>query len=188
VSGELCGAGQGGFRRSSSRPARRGHQVRVVDPATGSQSSTWRVFTGKKKDDVYLLEVISGRTWKTSHHHDDGVWRVAMTSEASGEPGMPRAVIDQWPRVPPRKGWSEGVAVLVPCTYLRPSGTSVGRLVVRVPTSPEHSAVAVRLLFAEPGTVSVAELPGAFPVGVLSRPNGGSVYLVAVGVPPSGGF
>ena len=51
----------------------------VVDPATGNQSSTWRVFTGKTTDDVYLLDVICGQTWKASHHNDGGVWRVAMT-------------------------------------------------------------------------------------------------------------
>jgi hypothetical protein len=91
-------------------------------------------------------------------------------------------VIDEWPRMPPQEGWSEGVTVLVPSAYLRSCEAKVDSSVVRIPTSPEHSAVAVRLLFAESGTESYIELSPAFPVGVLSRPHGGTVYLVAEAV------
>jgi hypothetical protein len=165
-------------------PAKPGQAIKfmVVDPATGNQSSTWRVFTGKRTDDVYLLEVVSGPTWKTSHHNDGEVWRVAMTSEAADQRHTARVVIDEWPRMPPQEGWSEGVTVLVPSAYLRSSEAQVDSSVVRIPTSPEHSAVAVRLLFAESGTESYIELSRALPVGVLSRPHGGAVYLVAEAV------
>lgn len=53
----------------------------VEDPSTGNQSSTWRIWTGKLDDDIYICETRSGGQWKTSLHNDWGQWRVAMTTE-----------------------------------------------------------------------------------------------------------
>src|SRR5580700_8720834 len=57
----------------------------VEDPATGNRSAVWSIFTGRNRDDVYLLEVTTGKRWKTSHHNDGRAWRIAMTSEAAAE-------------------------------------------------------------------------------------------------------
>lgn len=151
----------------------------VVDTYAATRSSTWRVWTGKRSDDVFLLEVVSGSEWKLSHHIAWGRWRLARTKEAAARAGEERQVIGEWPRAEPQDQWSEGVSVLVRCADLRTAESPVEETVVQVPTSPSHSAVAVRLFFEEPGGSAEMELPQAFPVGVLLRSNGGSVYVVA---------
>ncbi|MGA3221945.1 MAG: hypothetical protein ABSE77_23255, partial [Acidimicrobiales bacterium] len=142
-------------------------------------SSTWSVFTGKTRDDVYLLEVTTGGMWKTSHHNEGGIWRTAMTAEAAAATGTRRPVLREWPRIAPKDGWSEGTAVLSPCAYLRPDRSEIAPDVIRIPTSPRHSAIAVRLMFSEAGTASYSRVEDAFGVGVLLRAGGGTVYVVA---------
>ncbi len=151
----------------------------VVDPATGNRSATWRVWTGKKVDDVYLCESVTGRDWKVSHHND-WQWRIAMTKERADADGIGRAVIVEW-RDWPEHGWSEGAGLLIPGAYLRPSNEPFPKAVVQVPTSPIHTCVRVRLLFEEPGAVGVRFGPG-FPIGVLNRLGGGRVYVLAAPV------
>lgn len=161
-------------------PPGKGLKFVVEDPATGNRSSTWRIWTGKTADDVYICEVESGGEWKTSLHNDWGKWRVAMTSEAAHQRGIPRAVLTAQERpVPEDDGWSEGVALLIPCSDLRPSSEPIPGGVIRVPTTPSHSAIGVRLLLQEHGSTTFTGLEGAFGIGVLVRPNGGAVYVVA---------
>jgi hypothetical protein len=148
----------------------------VVDPSTDSRSATWRAWTGKKVDDVYLCESVTGGDWKVSHHNE-WQWRIAMTKERAQADGIERVVIVEW-RDRPERGWSEGAGVLIPRAYLRPSDESLPPPVVQVPTSPAHSCVRVRLLFEESGAVGVRFGPG-FPIGVLNRLGGGRVYVLA---------
>lgn len=148
----------------------------VVDPRTGNRSATWRVWTGKNVDDVYLCESVIGGDWKVSHHNEWN-WRIAMTKERAQADGTDRVVIVEW-RDGPDRGWSEGAGLLIPCAYLRRSQDLIAPSVVQLPSSPAHSCMRVRLLFEEPGAVPVRFGPG-FPVGVLNRLGGGRVYVLA---------
>ena len=155
----------------------------VVDPLTDNRSATWRVWTGKKTDDVYLCESVTGGDWKVTHHNE-WKWRIAMTKERAEADGVDRVVVVEW-RDRQERGWSEGAGVLIPCAYLRPSQDPLPPSVVRVPPSAAHSSVRVRLLFEEPGAVGVRFGHG-FPVGVLDRLGGGRVYVLADPVTLSG--
>jgi hypothetical protein len=163
-------------------PLRPGKPLKFVveDPATGNRSSTWRVWTSKTADDVFICETESGGEWKTSLHNDWGKWRIAMTTEAADRRDIARVVLsEQDMPVPGADGWAEGTALLIPCPDLRPSSGKLSDDVVRVPTSPSHSAIGVRLLLQEPGSSAFTSLDNAFGLGVLERPNGGTLYVVA---------
>lgn len=148
----------------------------VVDPATGARSATWRVWTGKNVDDVFLCESVTGGDWKVRHHNEWN-WRIAMTRERAQADDVQRVVVVEW-RDLPNRGWSEGAGVLIPCAYLRRSDEPLPDSVVQIPSSPSQSCVRVRWLFQEPGAVGVRFGP-AFPVGVLDRKGGGRVYVLA---------
>jgi hypothetical protein len=152
----------------------------VEDPATNNCSSIWRIWTGKSVDDVYLCETETGGEWKTSLHNEWGRWRIAMTSEAANRDGVSRVILSEQDRVAPTAdGWSEGTALLIPCSDLRPPTSPIPDKVVRAPTSPSHSAIGVRLLLQEPDSATYTKLDDGFGLGVLERPNGGGVYVVA---------
>ena len=154
----------------------------VADFATGNCSAVWRVWTGKNCDDVYIADVVSGGHWKASHHLAAGVARIAMTAEGATALGIERQVIARWAPSPSVEGWTEGVTVLVPCAYLRRPAEPVPKQILRVPTSPRHSGIAVRILFEEPGAPGL-ELPEAVLVSALRRHNGGQVHIVAQPAP-----
>lgn len=156
----------------------------VFEPTTGNRSSRWAVKTsgpapaGKPpRDDVYLWETTTGGRFKASHHL--GKWQIAMTGEYATAVGEERLVFDR--RDPPSAGdgWREGVAVLVPCAYLRPSTAPLKSAVRKIPASPARSAVIVSLALEDEGASVMRQLPAAFPVGVLARSGGGSVWVVA---------
>lgn len=150
----------------------------VVDTENGNQSSTWIIKTGRKKDDIYLMEIVTGKGWKASHHNDAGLWRIAMTSEGAAQWGLKRQEIDEWPRMPPVNGWSEGVAVLVPTGYLRSNLDQVSTHTIRIPLTPSYSAIVIRLFFEEPDAIFF-ETPYSFPVGIMLRSNGGRLIVIA---------
>lgn len=151
----------------------------VEDPSTGNRSSTWRIWTGKKADDVFICEEVSGGQWKTSLHNDWGKWRIAMTREAAENQGIQRPILSEQARPMPVGGWSEGTTLLIPCADLRPSLESIPNEAIRIPTSPTNSAVSVRLLLQEPGITTYQSIENAFGFGVLIRPNDGVVYVFA---------
>ena len=137
------------------------------------------MWTNKNVDDIYICEEKSGGQWKTSLHNDWGKWRIAMTKEAAEGQGIERFVLSEQVRPIPVDGWSEGIPLLIPCADLRPSKESISSDVIRIPTSPTHSAVTVRLLLQEPGITTYQPIQKAFGLGVLVRPNGGAVYVIA---------
>ena len=132
-----------------------------------------------KVDDVYICEVKSGSQWKTSLHNDWGKWRIAMTKEAADDQGIQRQVLSEQERPMPVEGWSEGITLLIPCADLRLSSESIPNDVIRIPTSPSHSAVIVRLLLQEPGIATFQPIQEAFGLGVPLRPNDGAAYVFA---------
>jgi hypothetical protein len=150
----------------------------AVDPHTGNRSAVWRVSTGKYKDDIYLMEVITGRSWKVSHHTAGGVARIAMTSEEARKNGRGRSVADEWKVEPTSRGWSEGVGVIIPCPYLRPATEQIADGVSTVGTSPRHSSVRIRLFFEEAEAEPVW-VDNSFVIAILERPSGGLVWVVA---------
>jgi len=150
----------------------------VINPENGDRSSTWTIKTGRKKDDVYLMEIVTGGGWKASHHNDAGIWRIAMTKESATRWGLKRQDIDEWRREPPTNGWSEGVAVLVPARYLRPNSETISSETVQVPLTSRYSAIVIRLFFEEPNAIYF-ETPYSFPVGTMSRSNGGTLIVIA---------
>lgn len=162
-------------------PLRSGKGIKflVEDPSTGARSSTWRIWTHKNVDDVYICETKSGGQWKTSLHNEWGTWRIAMTREAARDQGIERSVKSEQEKPMPVEGWSEGTAILIPCVDLRPSSELIPNDVIRIPTSPTHSGVGVRLLLQEPGIANCQLIQEAFGLGVLMRSNGGVVYVFA---------
>ena len=84
-------------------PLRPGKPLKFVveDPATGNRSSTWRIWTGKARDDVFVCETESGGEWKTSLHNDWGKWRIAMTTEAADRRDIARVVLSEQDRPVP---------------------------------------------------------------------------------------
>ena len=159
-------------------PAGKGVKLSAQDPTTGLHSSTWLVKTSRNHDDVYLAEVTSSGVWKTSHHNEFGVWRIAMTSEGAVELGVERQVASSWPMPTADDGWMEGVAVLIPKQYLGPLTNNLSSNVVVVPMSPNHNGIVVRSFFEEPDAISAA-FPSAIPIAVLDRFGGGQVYVLA---------
>lgn len=162
-------------------PPKKGLKFAVVDPMTGNRSSTWRASTSKTKNDVFLQEVSTGPLWKVSHHNGCSLWQIGMTKDGAHRLGVRRQFIDQWASDQPEEGWSEGVGVLVPCAYLRPESEPLAANVTEIPTLPGYSALAIKLIFEEAGAPGRC-LGHAFPVGVLLRPTGGRVYLLAEAV------
>ena len=148
----------------------------VVEPGSERRSSVWRVWTGKSTDDVYFCESITGGDFKASHHNR-WKWRIAMTKERALADGSDRAVIVEW-RDDSTDGWSEGAGLLVPVPFLRASVVPLKKSVRRIPTSGLRNCVRVRLLFQEAGAAPREFGPGV-PVGVLDRPGGGRVYVIA---------
>lgn len=159
-------------------PVGKGVKFATRDNATDLYSSTWLVKTSKNRDDTYLAEITSSGIWKTSHHNDGGIWRIAMTREGSIELGVERQVADEWPRPVAEDGWTEGVCVLMPKRYLAHLVTELKSDVVIIPMSEDHNGVAVRIFFEEPDTPT-AVFPAAFPIAVLDRPNDGLAYVFA---------
>jgi hypothetical protein len=160
-------------------PSGKGLKFIVDDPLTGNRSSTWRIWTGKNVDDVCVCETKSGGRWKASLHNEWGTWRIAMTREAAEKQGIPRLVLSEQERRMPVEGWSEWIAILIPCADLRFSSEWIPNHVIRIPTSPAHSAVGIRLLLQEPGIASYQPIQEAFGLGALMRSNGGAVYVFA---------
>jgi hypothetical protein len=144
---------------------------------TGYRSATWLVKTGKNRDDVYVLEVLSGGIWKTSHHNDGGMWRIAMTRDGADQLGVERQVLLDWSRPEPQEGWSEGVGVLFPNRYFRPMASPPKNDVVQIPVTSEFNGIATRILFEEPNATPFLFQP-AFPIAILARSNGGRVYVL----------
>ena len=131
-------------------PPGKGVKFAVVDSVTGNRSSTWLVRTSRNKDDVYLLELRTGGTWKVSHHNEGGIWRIAETSEAATSVKSKREVVDHWHWPSPEHGgWREGVGVLIPSVYLRPDPDPLPPSVVQIPRFAEHAELAVKLLFED---------------------------------------
>jgi len=100
----------------------------VVDPSTDHRSAIWRAWTGKKVDDVYLCDSVTGRDWKVSHDNE-WKWRIAMTKECAAAGGNERFVIVDW-RDRQKQGSIEGAVLLIPCAYLRSSNAPVAESVV----------------------------------------------------------
>jgi len=131
---------------------------------------------------VYICEVKSGGQWKTSLHNKWGKWRIAMTKEAADNQGIQRTVLSEEVSQVPVGGWSEGTTILIPYAGLRLSSESIPNDVIRIPTSPPHSAVGIRLLLQAPGIIIDEPIPESFDLGVLMRPNGGTAWVIAESV------
>jgi hypothetical protein len=149
----------------------------VVDGDNGS--ATWRAWTGKDAttNDIYLMERVSGRRWKVSMHDGWGTWRIAETREGADE-GAERRVVDSWQAPSAENGWREAVGVLVPVPYLRKLINPLPVNIIQIPISPAHSAIAIRLLIEDPGAPGALFRAG-YPVGCLTRPDGGRIYVIA---------
>ena len=165
----------------------KGRRFSVVDPGSGERGSTWRVWTGKNVDQIFMMEMATGPVWKVSLHNELSrttglpAWRIAMTKEAARDQGIERVVIDDWAPEHPISGWLEGVGILVPFSYLRAATEPLDPSVLQVPSSPACSGYAVRLFLAEADAVGTAFPPG-HPVMVMDRSNGGIGYVVATPV------
>jgi len=82
----------------------------VEDPVTSSRSSTWRIWTGKKADDLYVCETKSGEGFKTSLHNE-GEYGAVCHDEGDGRcPRIERVILSERARRVPREGWSEALA------------------------------------------------------------------------------
>jgi hypothetical protein len=162
----------------------KGAKFTVVDSATGYRSSTWHVWTGKNADQVFLQELATGPAWKVSHHNEPSrttglpAWRIAMTQEEADNLDIERVVIDHWVPDTPDQGWIEGVGVLIPFAYLRPSTEALSTSVVQVQSHHACSAYSVHLYLEEVGAIGLAFSPG-LPIAVLERRTGGRVYVLA---------
>ncbi|WP_040491615.1 hypothetical protein [Ilumatobacter nonamiensis] len=157
----------------------------VVDPRSGDRSSIWRIWTGKNADDVYLLELNTGKDWKVSLHNEPGretgepAWRIAMTGEGAEGLGRERAVVDHWIPEAPEDGWIEGVGILIPFAYLRPPAEALSPSVLPVQVlSPALSGYCVRLFLEAPGAKAMPFPPG-LPIAVFERCGGGRLYVLA---------
>lgn len=161
-----------------------GCKFAVVDRSTGHRSSTWRASTAKNVDQIYLMEMETGRDWKVSLHNEPGrdtgkpAWRIAMTSEGAREQGIERQVVDHWVPNEPEDGWIEGVGVLIPFSYLRAASQPLSPSVVQVATVDVCSGYYVRSFLADAGAVPMGFPPG-FPVAVIDRCTGGRLYILA---------
>ena len=134
--------------------------------------------TAKNHDDVYVMEESTTGLWKVSHHNDAGIWRIAMTREGAASWSAEREQIDEWLRDPPNGGWSEGVSIIFVRRYLRPDSLPVKSDTVEVPLLRPYTAFCVRIIFEESESDRII-IPHSFPVGVVSRSNGGNVIVIA---------
>jgi hypothetical protein len=103
-----------------------------------------------------------------------------MTRGEADAQGIKRPVLSERPRPGPVEGWSEGTAILIPCADLRASSETIRGNVIRIPMSPKHSAMTIRLFMDEPGVTSQRKVLSAFGLGVIQRANGGAIYVVSV--------
>ena len=144
----------------------KGCRFAVVDPLTGNCSSTWRVWTGRNVDQVYLMEMETGPLWKVSLHNEPGhvtgkpAWRIAMTKEEAQNQGIERPVIDHWIPEQPDDGWIEGPGVLIPFAYLRQLSEPLPPSVVQIRSSALCSGYSVRLFLEQAGALGIAFPPG----------------------------
>jgi len=165
----------------------KGRRFSVVDLGSGKRGSTWRVWTGKNVDQIFIMEMATGPVWKVSLHNELSrttglpTWRIAMTKEAAQDEGIERVVIDEWVPELAISGWVEGVGILIPFSSLRAETEPLHPSVLQVPSSTVCSGYAVRLFLEEAGAVGAAFPPG-HPVMVMDRSNGGRAYVVATPV------
>ena len=165
----------------------KGSRFSVVDPGSGKRGSTWRVWTGKNVDQIYIMEMATGPVWKVSLHNELSrtarrpAWRIAMTMEAAQDQGIERVVIDDWIPEAPISGLVEGVGILIPFSHLRAETEPLHPSVLQVPSSTACSGYAMRLFLEETGAVGTAFPPG-HPVMVMERSNGGRAYVLATPV------
>lgn len=165
----------------------KGRRFSVVDPGSGKRGSTWRVWTGKNVDQIFIMEMATGPVWKVSLHNELSrttglpAWRIAMTNEAAADQGFERVVIDDWIPEEPISGWVEGVGILIPFSHLRAETEPLHTSVLQVPSATACSGYAVRLFLEGADAVGTAFPPGR-PVMVMKRSNGGRAYVLATPV------
>jgi hypothetical protein len=167
----------------------------VGDP-DGAQSSIWRMWTGRKRSDVYLAARMVAQDIKISLH-ESGNWRHAFTSEHMSGPSplishdQDRAV-SKWQRSPEMSpGITMAFQILVSAseimvpkqlTDVTPPGPQ--KATVWVPRAPVGSITHFTVLFTSPlATAATSSWPGRRSMGtkLVSRiglPNGETVWIV----------
>lgn len=163
---------------STPLPAGQGVRFLVSDLEHETRSATWKVWTSRNHDDVYVLELATGKDWKVSHHLGTGIMSVAMTSEAAAQSSTPRVSIDRWTHLSPEDEWREGAAILFPRQYLLFDDSSIESDTHCVPTVSGSNAVIIRLAFEEEHAQPI-KLHDSLLVTTIERSSGGRVHVVA---------
>lgn len=158
-------------------------RFRAVAP-DGRRSTTWRVFDGAGKSDIYLQSRPLGQLAKVSLH-ESGRWRTAFVSpDVAGRylpEGADRA-FDQFspPLEEVAPGWTEAYTVLLPDSELQPYGAEKSKgPVVELDSPGPGRAVMVTLLLGQPGAEPLALTPDQQLVGAFELADGRTVRLVA---------
>jgi hypothetical protein len=158
-----------------------------------ARSSVWKLVASTKKDDIYLGPRYAMRMMKMSLHAS-GIWRYALTREASAvfnETGD--RVSQRWSRPPPfTKGWTQGPTIAIPHTgtddVLPELDDPRDRAVVWIPGPERGRLLTFTLLLADETVTTRSRLPirpDDKKVGRLDMSKGRSAWVFAREAPMS---
>jgi hypothetical protein len=149
-----------------------------VDGA-GNSAATWRAWTGRRADDIYLAERFSGE-WMKASFHASGVWQIGFSRKAMEVMGVcpTKRLFARWhhhPEVAP--GWTLAAQIAIGRSELR-VGPGSDRGVVDVPMPLRHRDLIFELWIESPDA-RIVGFEEAAPVGILTLPGGGLVWVVS---------
>lgn len=123
------------------------HPIKFAVGSPGLRSGLWRVWSPKKKDDVYV-QPISIESFAKVSLHESGDWRLQLLSDKLSHPNLhfvripdpSSRILDKWERPTQyTEGWTEALAILIPSEDVVPvpadhhKPTDVNRWVQRAP-------------------------------------------------------
>lgn len=152
-----------------------------VKNGRGEVSSQWIISTSRNHDDVYLVTRSTKGISKISFHAS-GIWNVGLTTEAAKQMGIgpkDRHLLQLSKRDDLVPGWILAIQICVPNSQLRFPFEEESSKTKDIPASLSDDATIIEIYFQESGNIPDIELHRSYPVGVLRKSSGASVWVVA---------
>jgi hypothetical protein len=158
----------------------------VVTP-DGRRSESWRIWTVKNANDLYVAARQSAG-WIKASFHESGDWRHGYISQQIAEEvlgeRLPREFY-RWNRPAEHlPGWTAAGRVIIPVGELRAdvSGSDSGKGVIDVTADLAGDAILIEIWIEGPGSNPALATSNARPLGALGQPGGGTVWILASGM------
>ena len=165
-----------------------GKEIRfAVGSPSGLRSTSWRIWSARNTQDVYMAPRKMAGIKKTSFHKS-GSWSYSFISSEKVLSQLPENVsrhTDIWQR--PESlggGWWRGYEIIVPWTELRRWPDREPGDIVFAPPPPYGCWTCIEVFFAEAGDVRLDVTDPTFAIGRMSLVDQSHVYIFAQLVRP----